>query len=82
MRARDLLPVAVLGAVVCCGTMTLIVGLVGGVALAAIGRFTVLSVAGLGIVVTIAWWLDRRRHRPDPGRTSEEGPAHRERAVR
>lgn len=81
MRDRDLLPGAVLGAVVCCSMMALIVGLVGGVALAAIGRFTALSVAGLGVVVAIVWWLNRRRHRPDRTRNSE-GPAPRERAVR
>jgi len=45
--------------------MSLVAGLVGGVALAAIGRFTMVSVVGLGVVVAIAWWLDRRRHRHD-----------------
>jgi membrane protein implicated in regulation of membrane protease activity len=58
---------ALVGAIVCCGAMALIAGLVGGVALVAIGRFTVVSVAGLGVVVLIAWVLDRRRHRHDPG---------------
>ena len=65
MRDRDLAPAALVGAFVCCGAMALVAGAAGGVALAAIGRFTVVSVAGLGVVVTIAWWLDRRRHRHD-----------------
>ena len=65
VRDRDLAPAALVGAVVCCGVMALVAGLVGGVALAAIGRFTVVSVAGLGVVVAIAWWLARRRHRHD-----------------
>ncbi|MFP5579985.1 MAG: hypothetical protein ACLGIZ_17380 [Acidimicrobiia bacterium] len=82
MGDRKLLPVAVASAIVCCGAMALIVGLVGGVAWTAIGRVTVLSVAGLGLVVAIAWSLDRRRHRPDRTCNSEEGPAHRDRAVR
>lgn len=67
MRERNLAPVALVGAIVCCGAIALIAGLVGGVALAAIGRFTVDSIAGLGVVVLIAWVLDRRRHRRDPG---------------
>lgn len=82
MGDRKLLPVAVASAIVCCGAMALIVGLVGGVAWTAIGRVTVLSVAGLGLVVAIAWSLDRRRHRPDRTCNSEEGSAHRDRAVR
>jgi len=65
VRDRDLAPAALAGAVVCCGMTALVAGLVGGVALAAIGRFTAVSVASLGIVVAIAWWLDRRRHRHD-----------------
>lgn len=67
MRDRNLAPAALVGAIVCCGAMALIAGLVGGVALVAIGRFTVVSVAGLGVVVLIASVLDRRRHRHDPG---------------
>jgi len=65
MRDRDLAPAALVAAIVCCGAMALIAGLVGGVALAVIGRFTAASVAGLGVVVVIAWRLDRRRHRHD-----------------
>jgi membrane protein implicated in regulation of membrane protease activity len=45
--------------------MALIAGLAGGVALTAIGRFTAVSVAGLGLVVVLAWRLDRRRHSHD-----------------
>jgi membrane protein implicated in regulation of membrane protease activity len=82
VRDRDLLPVAVLSAVVCCGTMALIAALVGGVALAAIGRFTVISAAGLGVVVAIAWWLDRRRHRHDRTRNADGRPAELEGARR
>lgn len=66
MRERNLAPVALVGASVCCGAMALIAGLVGGVALAAIGQFTAVSIAGLGVVVLIAWVLDRRRHSHDP----------------
>lgn len=66
MRERNLAPVALVGAIVCCGAMALIAGLVGGVALAAIGQVTAVSIAGLGVVVLIAWLLDRRRHRHDP----------------
>lgn len=65
MRDRDLAPAALVAAIVCCGAMALIAGLVGGVALAVIGRFTAASVAGLGVVVVIAWRFDRRRHRHD-----------------
>jgi len=82
VRDRNLLPVAVLSAVVCCGTMALIVALVGGVALASMGRFTVISVAGLGVVVAIAWWLDRRRHRHDRTRQAAGRPVQFEGAVR
>ena len=67
MRDRNLAPVALLGALACCGTMSLIAGLAGGVALAAIGRFTAVSIAGLSVVVLIAWTLDRRRERDLPG---------------
>jgi len=81
MRNRDLAPAAVVGAIVCCGTTALITGAVGGVALATIGRFTAVSVAGLGIVVFMAWRLDRRRRRlgrtaPDTDRAAraEETP--------
>jgi membrane protein implicated in regulation of membrane protease activity len=72
MRDRDLAPAALVAAFVCCGVTALVAGLVGAVALAAIGRFTMVSVAGLGMVVAIAWWLDRRRHRHDhTGDTSD-----------
>lgn len=67
MRDRNLAPAALVGAIVCCGSMALIAGLVGGGALAAIGQFTAVSIAGLGVVVLIAWALDRRRHRHDRG---------------
>ena len=65
MRDRALAPAALVGAIACCGAMALVAGLVGGVALAAIGRFTVISVAALGVVVVLAWRLDRHRHRYD-----------------
>ncbi|MCB1006185.1 MAG: hypothetical protein KDB35_18530 [Acidimicrobiales bacterium] len=61
MRDRNLVPAALAGAIVCCGATALIAGLAGGVALAAIGRFTVVSVVGLGVVAAIAWRLDHRR---------------------
>ena len=67
MHDRKLAPAALVGAIVCCGAMALIAGLVGGVALAALGQFTAVSIAGLGAVVLIAWVQDRRRHRHDPG---------------
>lgn len=82
MRDRDLVPNVVVGAIVCCGVMALAAGLVGGVALAVIGRFTSVSFAGLGGVVGIAWWLDRRRHRHDRTRNADGRLAHRERVVR
>ena len=69
MRDRDLVPVAVVGAIVCCGATALIGGTVGGVALAA-GQLTALSAVGLGLVVFVAWRLDRRRR--CLGRTSPE----------
>jgi len=69
MRDRDLVPVAVVGAIVCCGATALIAGTVGGVALAA-GQLTALSAVGLGLVVFVAWRLDRRRR--CLGRTSPE----------
>lgn len=81
MRDRDLVPAVLVAALACCGAMALIVGLIGGVALATIGRFTAASVAGLGLVVTLAWWLDRRRHRHDCGETNDR-PAHAEQSPR
>jgi len=72
MRDRTLAPAALVAVVVCCGAMALVAGLVGGVAVAVLGRFTLVSVAGLGVVVAIAWWLDRRRHHHDrTGDTSD-----------
>lgn len=66
MRDRDLAPVALAGAIVCCGAMALIIGLVGAVGSAAIGRFSAADfIAGLGVVAVIGWRLDRRRHRCD-----------------
>ena len=62
MRDRDLAPAAAVAAIVCCGGMALVAGLVGGVALAAIGQFTAVTVVGLGLVILIARRLDRRRH--------------------
>ncbi len=61
MRDRDLRWAAAVGVLVCCGTTALVWGLAGGVALAAVGRFTAVTAIGLGIVVLIAWRLDRRR---------------------
>jgi hypothetical protein len=77
MRDRDLRSAAVVGAIVCCGTTALLSGLVGGVALAAIGRFTAVTVIGLSIVVLIAWRLDRQHagrstDRPDRSTRVEE----------
>jgi membrane protein implicated in regulation of membrane protease activity len=82
MRDRDLAPVALVAALVCCGAMALTVGLVGGVALAAIGRFTAVSVAGLGVVVAAAWWLDRRRHRHDRTGATNDRSTHPEGTAR
>jgi len=75
MRDRNLAPAALVGAIVCCGATALIAGLVGGVALAAIGQLTAVSAAGLGVVVLIAWVLDRRRHRHDPSGDSNDRSA-------
>lgn len=66
MGDRNLVPAALVGAMVCCGGSALIAGLVSGVALAAIGQCTVVAAVCLGVVVGIAWVLDRRRHRQDP----------------
>ena len=82
MGDRDLVPAALVGAMVCCLAMALIAGFVGGVAVATIGRFTVVSVAGLGVVVAIAWWLDRRRHRHARTRNADDRSPHGERARR
>lgn len=62
MRDRDLAPVAAVAAIVCCGGSALAAVLLGGVALAAVGQFTAVTVVGLGLVVLIARRLDRRRH--------------------
>lgn len=62
MRDRDLAPVAAVAAIVCCGGTAVAAGLLGGVALAAVGRFTAVTVIGLGLVVLIARRLDRRHH--------------------
>tara|TARA_R100000935_G_scaffold53712_1_gene81775 strand:+ start:499 stop:741 length:243 start_codon:yes stop_codon:yes gene_type:complete len=68
MRDRALVPAAVIAAIVCCGATALVLGVASGVALAAIGRFTAVTAVGLGIVVLIAWRLDRHRSSgsPDP----------------
>ena len=66
MRDRDLAPVAAVAAIVCCGGTALAAGLLGGVALAAIGQFTAVTVVGLGLVVLLARRLDRRHHRNAP----------------
>lgn len=65
MRDRNLVPTAVVGAIVCCGAMAVSVGVVGGFTLAAIGRSTAVSIAGLGAIVAMAWTVDRRRERHD-----------------
>ena len=62
MRDRNLVPTAVVGAIVCCGAMAVSVG---GFTLAAIGRSTAVSIAGLGAIVAMAWTVDRRRERHD-----------------
>ena len=82
MRDRDLAPAALVGVIACCSVMALVAGLVGGVALAAIGRFTLASVAGLGVVVAIAWWLDRRRHRHDRTDATDDRSTHPEGTLR
>jgi uncharacterized protein (DUF2062 family) len=66
MRDRDLAPAAAVAAIVCCGGSALAAGLVGGVALAAVGQFTAVTVVGLGLVVLIARRIDRRHHRGAP----------------
>lgn len=78
MCDRDLAPVAVVAAVVCCAATALAAAVVGGVALAAIGRFTAVSVAGLVVVVVIAWRIDRRRHRHDRSADTDDRCGHRE----
>lgn len=75
MRDRDLAPKVLIAAVVCCGGSALLAGVIGGVALAAIGCFTVVSGFGLGAVVSVAWVLDRRRQRPVRNDRSEERTA-------
>ena len=76
MRDRKLVRAVVPAAIVCCGAMALVAGLVGGVASAAIGRFTAVLVAGLGVVVLVAWVLDRRGHRRDPSGDTNDRSAH------
>lgn len=66
MRDRALVPAAVVAAIVCCGATALVLGVAGGIALAAIGRFTAVTAVGLGIVVLIAWRLDRHRSNGSP----------------
>jgi hypothetical protein len=82
MRDRDLASAALLAAIVCCGSMALLAGLLGGVALVWIGQFTAVSTAGLGVVVVIAWRLDRRTHRRSCPADSPGPSAYVEEAVR
>jgi hypothetical protein len=46
----------------------------GGVALASLGRFGVVSAAALVVVVGVAWLMDQRRGRVDPERSSSATP--------
>jgi len=82
MRDRQLAPAALVAGIVCCAAMALVTGVAGGVALALLGRFTLVSVAGLGVVVTIAWQLDRRRQRPHRIAATSDRPTDRQRAAR
>lgn len=68
MRDRALVPAAVVAAIVCCGATAIVLGVAGGIALAAIGRLTAAATVGLGVVVLIAWRLDRHGSSasPDP----------------
>ena len=66
MRDRDLAPVAAVAAIVCCGGTALAAGLLGGVALAAVGQLTAVTLVGLGLVVLIARSLDRLRQGSAP----------------
>lgn len=79
MRDRDLAPVAAVAAIVCCGGSALAIGIVGGVALAAVGQFAAVTIVGLGLVVLIARRLDRRRHDRAPSALSDtadhDGPS-------
>jgi hypothetical protein len=61
MRDRELTLAAVVGVAVCCGTTVLVAGVAGGVALAAVGQLSAVTLAGLGIVVVVAR-LDRHPH--------------------
>jgi uncharacterized membrane protein YphA (DoxX/SURF4 family) len=69
MRDRALAPAAVVAAIVCGGATALVLGVVGGVALAAVGRFTAAAAVGLSIVVLIAGRLDRHRSNGSPDRS-------------
>lgn len=70
MGERRLVPLAALAGFACCvGTAIAAVAL-GGVALASLGRFGVVSAAALVVVVGVAWLMDQRRGRVDPERSN------------
>ena len=81
MRDRNLAPTAVVGAIVCCGAMALSVAVVGGFALAAVGRFTAVSIAARGAILAMAWTVDRRRQCHDCRGTTDRS-AYREGTLR
>lgn len=73
MRDRGLAPVAAVATIVCCGGTALAAGLLGGVALAALGQLAVVTVVGLGLVVLLASRLDRRNPRDGTSDPLNEG---------
>ena len=72
MGERRLAPLAALAGLACCvGTAIAAVAL-GGVALASLGRFGVISATTLLVVVGVAWLIDQRRGRVGPERSSSD----------
>jgi len=70
MSDRRLAPLAAAAGLACCvGTAIAAVAL-GGVALASLGRFGVVSALSLIAVVAVAWVIDHRRHTADLDRES------------
>ena len=72
MPEQRVAPVAVLVGVACCAATAHAPVALGGVALASLGRFGLVSATTLTVVVAVAWAIDHRRALAEPDEPIEE----------